>query len=291
MKTSNHYKVFARHVSTVNDLEWIANLLSTGYIQGKHISNRLETGQEFQQYRAYVHGDDARAIDWKMYARSGKFYIRQSMMETEHNFMFILDNSNSMGYAENEISKLEICKILCATLSKIITNQTDAFAVYGSSQIVSQGTGLKHWKQSLQALIDLENTDSTSKLPIPDARSNTIIVWMTDGYMKIREIEEYLASLKNPNTEILLILISGEKEKNLNFANNMTFIDLETKEKIELNTEQYRSTYQEKLDMHFHKIKNVCYRIGVWYHPVLMQEDLMETIRSMLYKYNYLYQR
>ena len=89
---------------TVNGLELVARIIVEGFMSGSNKSQSVGSGQEFSQYRSYEPGDDLRQLDWKMYARSERFFIKQAEIETNITVKFILDASHSMAYTEDGIS-------------------------------------------------------------------------------------------------------------------------------------------------------------------------------------------
>jgi uncharacterized protein (DUF58 family) len=287
MKSENQYNSKFSQILSVADLEWIARQLSAGFIHGKHHSNRLHTDLEFQQYRPYVQGDDVRAIDWKMYAKSGKYFIRQSPMETDHHFHLLLDNSESMSYQEDGVSKLTIGKILIAAITRIIACQGDYFEWTSHSSLFPRGSGLRVWNRNVQALFELEASKIRNLNFIPSVKSK-VIIWITDLYYTRDEISRYLSTLKLPATEVILFHLVGKQEKNLDFSSGVTFVDLETKERLELNSDLYRKRYTEKLSSHFHYVQSDCLRKGIWYQEVGLRDNLRELLSLFIYKYNYL---
>ena len=93
-------------LNTVEGLELMARITVEGFISGGNRSLTIGAGQEFSQYRAYEPGDDLRQLDWKMYARSERYYIKQAEIETNITVRFVLDTSRSMAHTENKMSKL-----------------------------------------------------------------------------------------------------------------------------------------------------------------------------------------
>src|SRR6185295_1765933 len=104
-------------LNTVNGLELVARIIVEGFMSGSNKSQSMGAGQEFSQYRSYEPGDDLRQLDWKMYARSERYFIKQAEIETNITVKFMLDASNSMSYQEDDISKLQYAKVLIAALA------------------------------------------------------------------------------------------------------------------------------------------------------------------------------
>src|SRR3954470_14606197 len=93
-------------LNSVNGLELVARIVVEGFMSGSNQSQTIGSGQEFSQYRNYEPGDDLRQLDWKMYARSERYYIKQADVETNITVRFMIDASRSMAYEEGGISKM-----------------------------------------------------------------------------------------------------------------------------------------------------------------------------------------
>ncbi|MBA4056834.1 MAG: DUF58 domain-containing protein, partial [Marivirga sp.] len=99
-------------------------------MSGSNKSQTVGSGQEFSQYRSYEPGDDLRQLDWKMYARSERYYIKQAEIETNITVKFIIDASESMAYEESNVSKLQYTKVLTAALAYLARKQSDTFGLF-----------------------------------------------------------------------------------------------------------------------------------------------------------------
>ena len=108
-------------INSISGLSLIAKVIVDGYLSGLNQSRRVGAGLEFSQYRGYEPGDDMRLLDWKMLARSGRYYIKQSEVETHISVKFIVDASKSMLHAEEGLSKMNYIKVLVASLAQFST--------------------------------------------------------------------------------------------------------------------------------------------------------------------------
>ncbi|NND77585.1 MAG: DUF58 domain-containing protein, partial [Flavobacteriales bacterium] len=103
-------------IKTVSGLALISRVIVEGFLSGLNHSRRVGPGMEFSQFRSYQSGDDLRLLDWKMLARSGRYYIKQSEIETNISVKFILDASKSMLHEEDGLSKMDYIRVLVASL-------------------------------------------------------------------------------------------------------------------------------------------------------------------------------
>ncbi len=109
-------------INSVSGLSLISRVIVDGYLSGLNRSRRVGAGLEFSQYRGYEPGDDLRLLDWKMLARSGRYYIKQSEIDTHITVKFIVDSSKSMLHQEGDISKMEFANVLVASLAHLCPN-------------------------------------------------------------------------------------------------------------------------------------------------------------------------
>ena len=271
-------------VDSLKGLQLVAKHLAKGLISGKHMSKKLGQGLEFEQYRQYVQGDDIRALDWKMYAKTGKYYIRQATIETENYLHLHIDNSPSMNYSEQKMSKMSMVKIITATLSYIAVSQGDKFSIATNQIIASKNSGWKKWNQSLQLLQSM--TTSNLEKPKSLLSQEGIHIFLSDLYHSIDDIKSFIDQVIGKNRSLTIIHLIGHDEENLNFGNNANFIDLESNDQVRLNPEQYRSEYKLKLSSHIRNIESLCASKKVVLKKVYLKDDLRQAIRSILSSIN-----
>lgn len=115
---------------SMKDLVLAAKTTVDGFMAGIHKSNVKGAGMEFSQYRSYQAGDDLRSLDWKLFARSDRYYIRESEIETSISVRFLIDASASMNHIDSGISKIEYARYLAASLAYLASLQSDATGLY-----------------------------------------------------------------------------------------------------------------------------------------------------------------
>ncbi|MDZ7648647.1 MAG: DUF58 domain-containing protein [Cytophagales bacterium] len=115
---------------TVSGLELVARIIVEGFMSGSNKSQSVGVGQEFSQYRNYQPGDDLRQLDWKMFARTERYYIKEAEIETNITVKFMLDASHSMAYTEDGVSKMQYAKVMIAALAYLARKQSDTFGLF-----------------------------------------------------------------------------------------------------------------------------------------------------------------
>ena len=148
-------------LNSINGMELIARIIVEGFMSGSNKSQTIGAGQEFSQYRNYEPGDDLRQLDWKMYARSERYYIKQAEIETNITVKFMIDASNSMSYSEHKLSKLQYAKVLTAALAYLARKQSDSFGLFTVNnkhiQIVEPRFEQQQFLRFLNALIEVKS--------------------------------------------------------------------------------------------------------------------------------------
>src|ERR1700710_245431 len=115
---------------TIKDLSLVAKTVVDGFMIGLNKSTVKGPGLEFSQYRSYQPGDDLRWLDWKMYARSDRYYIRESEIETSISIRFLMDASASMNHEDNGFTKMEFARYIAAALGCVANFQNDSVGLY-----------------------------------------------------------------------------------------------------------------------------------------------------------------
>jgi len=274
-------------LSSLTSLEWVARTLAKGLMIGKHHAKSTGSGLEFSQFRTYAQGDDLRLLDWKMYAKTGKYFIRQSTIDMNHRLTVHIDNSKSMDYRENGISKLDLSKIITAALTHVMAQQSDEFTWVTSGASFNKGQGIHHWKRSLISLYEVASGDTSYE--ISDTHNNNgIHLWITDLYEDLDHIKKSIQSLSGPNRELVILHLIGEKEEHLSFPKNTKFIELESGKSLQVDSTQYKKQYAAALGQHILEIKRYCEQQAIVYKKIRLQDDLTQVLRSFIQNYNYL---
>lgn len=234
-------------LASIQDFDWVIRSLALGEYHGKKRSGKLGTGMEFSQYRPYSQGDDLRQLDWKMYARTDKFYIKQSEVETNVDVTFIIDTSRSMLYEESNWSKLEFAKMLAGVLGYVAMENGDWIGVSDAVSMKS-GNDSRHWIRFLNMLQNLPISENFVEPYVENRRAKELFVVISDLYDREDRMKAFIQTLKSPRNEVIVFQPVGEKERELDFGNAVKMKDLETGETIQLNSDSYRSTYKTQFE-------------------------------------------
>lgn len=242
-------------LNTVNGLELVARIVVEGFMSGSNRSQSIGVGYEFSQYRSYEPGDDLRLLDWKMFARSERYYIKQSEIETNITVKFILDSSRSMDYRENGISKLEYSRVLIAALGYLARRQSDTFGLYvvndKNFRMVEPRFEQQQFHRFLNELLNARGEGSWGKGKDLEALQRhvgkEIIIFFTDLYDNDKDLQDFVSHLKTSRNEVIVFHVMGKDEMELETEGVFTFEDLETGERRKVDTVAQKKVYSKKV--------------------------------------------
>ncbi|MDB5136215.1 MAG: hypothetical protein JWP37_2818 [Mucilaginibacter sp.] len=280
---------------TIKDLQLLAKTVVDGFMNGFNKSTMKGPGLEFSQYRSYQPGDDLRWLDWKMYARSDRYYIRESETETTISVRFLIDASASMNHNDNGIKKIDYARFLAASLAYLANLQGDSVGLYTLTNGGLFSMASKPDPQHLQRLFyQLDKIEPGGKFTQPihykelfaGTGRKELLVFITDMYQENKEISNLLESLAALGHEIILFHLMGKNELEFNFRGYGALEDLETGETIAINTDQARKQYQETLGNHLAQIRMELLGKRIFYRMISTAQPLDEALRDFLVQRN-----
>lgn len=278
-------------INSVSGLSLIARVIVDGHLSGLHNSRRVGQGMEFSQYRGYEPGDDLRLLDWKMLARSGRYYIKQAEVDTHVSVKFIVDASKSMQHTENGLSKMEYVRILVASLAYLSRQQGDAVGLFALNDQRLQTVFPKAQKQHFnRLLLELINIQSTGKWPeqalelekMHDRSRKELVFFITDLYENNHELTNFVKRLKTSRNEVVLLHIMGKKELEFDYKGTVTFEDLENGNRIKINAKEAKNHYLSLLNNHIESVKDQLLAAGISYERFQLQEPIGAALQTFL---------
>jgi uncharacterized protein (DUF58 family) len=277
-------------LNTVSGLELVARIIVEGFMSGSNKSQTIGSGQEFSQYRSYEPGDDLRQLDWKMYARSERYYVKQAEIETNITVKFILDASQSMAYSEDNITKLQYTKIITAALAYVARKQSDTFGLFtvNNKQIhtVRPRFEQQQFIRFLDALVHLKSEGTWKKdhglEELFDHHGKEMIIFFTDLYDEEEDLLRFISRLKTPRNEVIVFHLMGKHEMDLDQDGSYTFEDLESNAHVKVDTTLQQKHYVERLNQWIQKSRMWMLEKQISYHLVLMTDPFEKTLRDFL---------
>jgi uncharacterized protein (DUF58 family) len=279
---------------TIKDLPLLAKTVIDGFMNGFNKSTVKGPGLEFSQYRSYQPGDDLRWLDWRMFARSDRYYIRESEVETSISVRFLVDASASMNHDDNGIKKIDYARFLIASLAYLANLQGDAVGLYvfqdGGLFSLASRPDPQHLKRLYYQLTQIEPAGKFTQ-PVHYKELFTgngrkeMLIFVTDMYQHDGEISKLLDSLAALKHEVIVFQLMGKNELDLDFKGFSTLEDLETGETMQVSAQQIK-TYKENLQQHLAKIRMDLLGKHIVHRLISTAEPLDKALRDFLVQRN-----
>ncbi|MAX30514.1 MAG: DUF58 domain-containing protein [Candidatus Marinimicrobia bacterium] len=280
-------------INKIDNLSLRAKLVVEGFIIGMHKSPYHGFSVEFSEHRPYGFGDEIKYIDWKLWGKTDRFYIKQFEEETNLSCHLILDKSLSMDYGSNELTKFEYSKSICAALSYLMIKQQDAVGLTTFDDKIKKVIKPKSKTSQLNLLLKTMHNSSTggetniSNLLHGLAESinkKGLIILISDLLDDEHKVMESLRHFRYKGHEIIVFHIVDPKEKDLDFNQNMNFIDLESNYNIIADSRLVKENYNKAFKKFSDYYKNECLRDKIDYNLVSTSESLDKTLLQYLIK-------
>ena len=280
-------------INSVSGLALIARVIVDGFLTGAHGSRRVGPGLEFSQYRGYQPGDDMRLLDWKMLARSGRYYIKESDIETHVAVKFIVDASASMLHQEKGLSKMDYVRVLVASLGHLAHQQGDAVGLFALNdsrlQSLHPTSHKQHYKRLLHELIEIKNTGSwpTNQNDIAKVHQRNhkeLLFVITDMHEENTELTQWITALKTARNEVAVLQIMGKNELEFDYTGAMVFEDLETGKRVKVDAKHAKSSYTAAINTHLKTVKNTFLSNGIGFELFRCDALIDEALRLFLKK-------
>lgn len=237
----------------LNNLQLAGKLVSDELLLGIQVSRRSGVGTEFEQFRHYEPGDDPKRIDWKLFAKTDQYLVRESATESNQQIRLLLDLSGSMNYAEAGVSRLEYAKLLLASLAYLSNRQGDQLSLYALQHSTVQAL-VPAGKQAFQKIVATLQTAQASgpwqqsQASFPEfSRKQTEMLVIASDFLQVNdEWLNLIRSVAGPRREIVIFQVLGDQELDFDLNGFYRFQDLETGREIELQAEAIRDTVRAR---------------------------------------------
>lgn len=244
-------------LSRIGNLELVARWVVEGFIAGLHRSPHLGVSTDFAEHRQYTPGDDIRHVDWRVYARTERTYLKTFEAETNTNFTVLLDVSGSMDYAHGGITKLAYAKLLAATLAWFSRQQRDrvGLVTFGDDLREIIPPAAKHLPHILHAL-ERATASGTGALARPIAKvaqlqqRRGIFVLISDLYEPPAAVARALSPLTGAGHDVIVMQLLDTAERTFPFPDAGTFRDLESGTRVPVSPGKMRERYVSAMQEH-----------------------------------------
>lgn len=244
-------------LARISNLEILARTVVDGFISGLHHAPYRGLSTDFAEHREYMPGDDIRRIDWRVYGRTDRFYIKEFEADTNANFSVLLDISRSMDYGSGAITKLDYARYLAASLSYLARHQRDRVGIVTFDADVRElvPASAKHLNLVLHT-IDRVAAGGEGALPAPLGkiaeltRRRSILLVISDLYEEPDAIVTSLGRIKHKGNDVIVFHVLDPAELEFPFDGAAQFQDLESGRRIPVVPETLRDEYRTMIRDH-----------------------------------------
>jgi uncharacterized protein (DUF58 family) len=275
----------------LRNIELVARAVVDGFLTGMHRSPFFGFSLEFAEYRPYVPGDDPRFIDWNVFSRSDRTYIKRFLGETNTHLAILLDTSASMGFQSKGISKLQYAKWVAASLAYLSTRQHDAVGLIIFDEKVRDARPPSYRPGHLQTIlhmIDSAEASTGTDLALPFdhfqqyVTKRGLVVVISDFYYAPEKVMEAVRPLAYQGQDVAFFHVLDPAEIEPNIGESTVLEDMETGELMEVSSSFARREYPAKIKAHMDKLKSEVQGAGADYVLLNTAEPLDEALREYL---------
>ena len=294
MNNSNKTKFLnPETVALLDSMALRARLVVEGYIIGHHRSPFHGFSVEFAEHRSYEPGDEIRHIDWKLFGKTDRLYVKRYEEETNLSAHLILDISKSMVYKSSNITKLNYANTLVAALSYLMIKQQDAVGLVQFSNHVNSFILPKSRPSHLRSILDKlddnkigEDTQIEKVLHEMAERilKRGLVILISDLIDDPHKIMNGLKHFRHNNQEVIVFQLFDRKELEFDFNNRTKFLDMETGEEITTEPWHIRTSYKNLLLERQNFFRKSCQENLIDYFPIVTDQNLDLCITEYLKK-------
>lgn len=278
-------------LARISRLELRARQIVEGFVSGLHRSPWFGQSLEFLQHREYVPGDDIRRIDWKLWSRSDRYYLKQFEDDTNARIALLVDGSESMQFGTGPLTKFEYARTVAAALSMLVLKQHDSvgLSVFDSTiraQVPSSSRNTQ--LQTILAALDTQlaggKTDIASILKRVNESLNrrSIVILLSDLFCSREDLFRGLQVLRQRRHDVLVLQILDDEELEFRYSGTLRFEGLENAGKLTCDPAALRTGYLRALQNFLDTIRRRCAGSGIDYQLIRTSENLDAALAHVL---------
>jgi uncharacterized protein (DUF58 family) len=273
----------------IRNLELLAKTVVEGFINGLHRAPYFGASIDFAEHRGYVPGDDIRRVDWKLFARTDRYFVKQYEADTNANFAVLLDISKSMAFASGSVSKLEYGSFVAACLAYLSHLQRDRVGITTfDEEIVSYvPSSAKHFQVLLHTL-DRARAERPGRLSGPLQRMaehfkrRSIIALISDLYEDPDDFIQAITPYRFMGHDIVVFHVLDPAEIDFPYRDASRFRDLESGEEIPVITDSFADEYRKLMQAHIDALTTKCAEVRIDYVLLNTAKPLDEALFAYL---------
>ncbi len=275
----------------IRSLELRAKAVVEGFFTGMHRSPYHGFSVEFTEYRQYVPGDDPRYLDWRLYARSDRYYVKRFEDETNLRCHLLLDTSRSMNFGSLGYTKADYAKTLAATLGYFLNTQRDAVGLVRFDERIEEFIPARYRVGQLRRIMlalekPAEGQSTNLSQPLEEVaervRKRGMLVLISDLLAPLDDVETRLGYFRARGHEVVLFHLLDPAEKTFNFGEPTLFFDVETQQEIYVDPDLTRPVYLQRLQAHLDAVGGICNKLGIDLYPLTTDTSLEVSLGEFL---------
>jgi uncharacterized protein (DUF58 family) len=278
-----------RVLTRIKDLELLARSVVDGFINGLHRAPYFGASIDFAEHRGYVPGDDIRRVDWRLYARTDRYFVKQYEADTNANFAVLLDTSRSMAFTSGGVSKLEYAKFLAACLAYLSHRQRDRVGIttFDEDVVTYVPPSAKHFNVLLHTL-DAARAERPGRLLemlrtlAEHFKRRSIVALMSDLYESPDALMDALKPYRFLGNDIVVFHILDPAEIEFPYEAPSRFQDLESGEEVPVVPEVFAAEYRKLIRQHIDTLRTRCAESRIDYVQLQTSQPLDEALFSYL---------
>jgi uncharacterized protein (DUF58 family) len=278
-------------LASISGLELVAKTVVDGFVSGLHRSPDFGFSQEFAEYRAYSEGDDLRHVDWNVFARTERAYLKRYRGETNTQLTLLLDVSASMAFGSQQVNKLDYARFLAASIFYLSKQQRDAAGIiifdYDVNNYVPPSSRQGQFARLLHSVEKAEpGTRTDFAKPLLHCHQflhrRGIIALISDFYEDPETVIKAVEPLRFHGNELILFHVLDPQEIRPRMNEPMLMLDMETNDALEVTPDYVKNEYRQKIDGHIEGLRNQAQRSGIDYFLLDTSRPLDEGLREYL---------
>lgn len=278
-------------IMRIKDLPLRARAVVEGFMSGMHRSPYHGFSVEFSEYRPYTHGDDPRGLDWKLFARSDRYFVKRFEDETNRRCYLVVDQSQSMGYGSLEYTKSDYARTLATTLAYFLAHQRDGVGLLTFDESIDTFLPARHRPGHLRQLMVAlskplagKTTDIASPLD-QIARlvaKRGLVILISDLLVPTNSLQSKLSLLRSRGHEVMILRTLDPMELSFSLDTPGMIVDMETGRDLYIDPAVAANDYKRLFEAHRDEVKVICDSLGVDIFQVNTDRPLKDSLFDVL---------
>lgn len=279
-------------LASISSLDLVAKTVVDGFVNGLHRSPDFGFSQEFAEYQAYNPGDDLRLVDWNVYARAEKLYLKRFRGETNSFLTILLDASNSMQFGSHRVNKMDYARYLAASLFYLaIHGQRDAAGLITfDDEIRNYIRPSTRQGQLHRLLAGLEQAEARARTDFAKPmryfleflKRRGMVLIVSDFWESPESIVQNIEPLRYHGNEVVLFHVLDPEDVRPKLSGPSILVDLETNSELQVTPDYSKKEYRAKVDAHLADLRERTQAAGMGYFLLMTDRPLDTALREYL---------